>query len=60
MKYKYIDYIIDEFIKQYPTTSAEKLENRLSKVSEDELYRIANMIERFGIENVAEVVKNSI
>lgn len=52
MKYQYINYIIAEFQKQHPTVSAEKLEIVLKNASEDELYRVANAIERFGIENI--------
>lgn len=60
MKYQYINYIIGEFQKQYPAASTEKLESVLSKASEDELYRVANAIDRFGIKSVVNLVKNSI
>lgn len=50
MKYKYINYIVGEFQKQYPTTPTEKLDGVLRKASDDELYRVANAIDRFGIE----------
>lgn len=49
MRYKYIDYIVGEFLKEYPTASAEVFERVLSKYSEDDLYRTANAIERFGL-----------
>lgn len=60
MKYKYINYIVSEFQKQYPTTPTEKLESVLRKASDDELYRVANAIDRFGIESIVNLVKNSI
>ena len=60
MKYKYINYIVREFAKQYPTISAEKLESRLLKVSEDERNRVADAIQRFGVETMAELVKNNV
>lgn len=49
MKYKYINYIISEFQKEYPTVSTERLEKELLKYSEDDLYRVANAIDRFGV-----------
>ena len=52
MKYKYINYIIDEFQKYNPTVSIEKIESVLFKYSEDELYRLSNAIERFGVKNI--------
>lgn len=52
MRYKLISYIVKEFQKQYPTASAEKLENRLMKASEEDLYRVADAIERFGVKNL--------
>ena len=60
MKYKYINYIVSEFTKQYPTISAEKLESRLLKASEDELNRVADLIQRFGVETIGKLVKNNI
>ena len=60
MKYKYINYIVTEFQKQYPTTSAERLEAKLQHASEDELYRIANAIERFGVESLVSLIKENI
>lgn len=52
MKYKYINYIIDEFQKHNPIVPIEKIENVLFKYSEDELYRLSNAIERFGVKNI--------
>lgn len=60
MKYKYINYIVSEFAKQYPTISTEKLESRLSKASEDELNRVADAIQRFGVEVISKLVKNNV
>lgn len=60
MKYKYINYIVGEFQKQYPTAPIEKLESVLNKTSEDELYRVANAIDRFGIESITNLVENNI
>lgn len=60
MKYKYINYIVREFTKQYPTMSAEKLENILLKASEDELNRVADAIQRFGVETIGKLVKNNV
>lgn len=52
MKYKYINYIIDEFQKHNPIVPIEKIESVLFKYSEDELYRLSNAIERFGVKNI--------
>jgi hypothetical protein len=60
MKYKYINYIVTEFQKQYPTTPTDRLEAKLQHTSEDELYRIANAIERFGVESLVSLVKKSV
>lgn len=60
MKYTYIKYIISEFTKQYPLSSTEKLESRLLKASEDDVYRVANTIERFGIEILENLVRNNV
>lgn len=57
---EYIDYIIAEAIKAFPETDWEKLRPKAISYSDDDLYRIANAIERFGIENVIQFVKNSI
>lgn len=60
MKYTYIKYIISEFTKQHPLSSTEKLESRLLKASEDDVYRVANTIERFGIEILENLVRNNV
>ncbi len=59
-KKEYIDYIIQEATKVFPATDWEKLRPRMISYSEDDIYRIANAIERFGVENVVAFVKNSI
>lgn len=59
-KKEYIDYIIQEATKAFPATDWEKLRPRIISYSEDDIYRIANAIERFGIESLVEFVKNSI
>ena len=56
MKYEYINYIIAEFQKQYPTVSVKRLEIKLKNATEDELYRIANAIERFGVKAIEESI----
>ena len=56
MKHKYINYIIKEFCNAYPTTPTIKFENKLKQASEDDLYRLANAIQRFGIENIKEAM----
>ena len=60
IKYKYINYIVHEFSKQYPTISTEKLESILSKASEDELNRVTDSIQRFGVEAIGKLVKNNV
>lgn len=57
---EYIDYIIQEATKAFPETDWNKLRPRMISYSEDDIYRIANAIERFGIESVVKFVKNSI
>lgn len=57
MKYKYISYIVSEFGKAYPTTAADGFENKLLQKSEDELYRLANAIDRFGVEILVNCIK---
>lgn len=59
-KKEYIDYIIQEATKAFPATDWDKLKPRMISYSEDDIYRIANAIERFGIKNVIQFVKNSI
>ena len=50
MKNKCVNYIISELKKLYPNASTKRIEDLLYKSSEDDVYRIANMIDRFGIE----------
>ena len=57
---EYIDYIIAEATKAFPETDWERLRPRVVSYSDDDLYRIANAIERFGIDSMVELVKNSI
>lgn len=57
---EYIDYIIQETAKAFPETNWEKLRPMAHSYSDDDIYRIANAIERFGIESLVEFVKNSI
>ena len=59
MKYKYINYIVTEFQKYHPTASTERLEQILLKSSEDDLYRLANAIDRFGLETLM-IVKHDL
>lgn len=59
-KKEYIDYIIKEATQAFPETDWEKLRPRMISYSEDDIYRIANAIERFGVESLVEFVKNSI
>lgn len=57
---EYIDYIIQEATKAFPANDWNKLRQRMISYSEDDIYRIANAIERFGVESLVELVKNSI
>jgi hypothetical protein len=57
---EYIDYIIAEATKAFPEADWNKLRPRMISFSEDDIYRLANAIERFGIEGIVELVKNSI
>lgn len=57
MKYKYISYIVNEFSKVYTSTLTDSFENKLLQKSEDELYRLANAIDRFGVENLVDCIK---
>lgn len=56
MKYKYINYIIKEFCKEYPTTPTKRFEDKLQQSTEDDLYRLANAIQRFGVKNLTEAM----
>jgi hypothetical protein len=59
-----IKYIKDEVIKLYrPEKNTEKLQDKLKRIDDilwkkdyEELYRLANMIDRFGLDIVMEVV----
>lgn len=59
-----IKYIKDEVIKLYrPEENTEKLQEKLKRIDDilwkkdyEELYRLANMIDRFGLDIVMEVV----
>ena len=57
MKYKYISYIVNEFSKVYTSTLTDSFENKLLQKSADELYRLANAIDRFGVENLVDCIK---
>ena len=57
---EYIDYIIAEATKAFPETDWEKLRPIAHSYSDDDIYRVANAIERFGIENVIQFIKNKI
>jgi hypothetical protein len=57
MKSQNINYIVTEFQTRYPTGNIEKLKDMLSKATEDEVYRVANAIDRFGIEVLLECVQ---
>lgn len=54
MRNQYIAYIIAEFKKAYPHASESRLKECMHTASEDELYRVVNAIERFGIEILKE------
>ena len=59
-----INYIKDEVIKLYrPEENTEKLQEKLKRIDDilwkkdyEELYRLANMIDRFGLDIIMEVV----
>ena len=59
-----IKYIKDEVIKLYrPEENTEKLQDKLKKIDDilwkkdyEELYRLANAIDRFGLDIIMEVV----
>ena len=52
MKYKYINYIVEEFQKIFPHSDTKRMEDILYQASDSEVYRVANAIERFGLENI--------
>lgn len=49
---EFINYIIGEFQKNYPTCNADILMRCFKAYSDDEIYRFANMIERFGLTTI--------
>ena len=61
-----IKYIKDEVIKLYrPEENTEKLQEKLKRIDDilwkkdyEELYRLANAIDRFGLDIILEVVHN--
>lgn len=61
-----IKYIKDEVTKLYrPEESTEKLQDKLKRIDDilwkkdyEELYRLANAIDRFGLDIIMEVVHN--
>ena len=55
-----IEYIMQEINKYYPIDEKKSviLNNILWKKDYEELYRLANMIDRFGIDIIMEVVHN--
>ena len=55
-----IEYIMQEINKYYPIDEKKTiiLNNLLWKKDYEELYRLANMIDRFGLDIIMEVVHN--
>ena len=55
-----IEYIMQEINKYYPIDEKKSttLNNILWKKDYEELYRLANMIDRFGLDIIMEVVHN--
>lgn len=47
-----VNYIISEFQKEYPTCNADRLLQCCRVYSDDEIYRFANAIERFGLTTI--------
>lgn len=56
MRNKCIAYIIEEVKKVYPNASERRLKECMQTASNDEIYRLADVIERFGIEILEEVL----
>lgn len=48
----YLDYILTQYTKAFPSGNSDAVREKLSKASTDEVYRIANAISRFGVENI--------
>ena len=59
-KQDYIEYIMQEINKYYPIDEKKNiaLNNILWKKDYEELYRLANAIDRFGLDIIMEVVHN--
>ena len=59
-KHDCIDYIMQEINKYYPIDEKKNitLNNILWKKDYEELYRLANAIDRFGLDIIMEVVHN--
>lgn len=60
MRSTYINYIISEFIKVYPWCSSDSLRRKICNYKDDDVYRVANTIERFGIEILENLVRNNV
>ena len=56
MKRLYIDYIVKKLCEKYPTISSETFERIFLRHTEEEVYRYANMISRFGFDAVEAAV----
>ena len=59
-KYSLINYIKSKLQEVYPTITKEHMENidtYLRRSADDEIYRLANAIDRFGVEVIMEVCK---
>lgn len=48
--------ILDEFSKEYPHGDVERVRTILDKASFEDVLRIANAVERFGIRTLMDVV----
>lgn len=46
---EFINYIVSEFQREYPTCNTDLLLRGFKSYSDDEIYRFANAIERFGL-----------
>ena len=51
---QFAHYIVNEFKKAYPNASTERIEEILRKGSDDEIYRLADAINRFGVKLIVE------
>ena len=50
----YINYILEEYAKAFPSGNADAVRDKLVKASTDDLYRVANAISRFGVKDIIE------